>query len=140
MDNFFLSYAEQDMEELEADLLVPGREQSAFIMGYRRAISTEVAMEIHVALTDAHPKAQAKEQAALRRPMLLKSGLEALKKWRQEAMDASLPPAGKNRASLGGGSFFSPLTQEEKADIRDKVKEANPGATGDKLKSTRLPC
>jgi hypothetical protein len=89
MDSFFLSYAGRDMSEL----LVPGHEQNAFVSGYSRALPVEDAMDIHRALIEAHPESQGKDQTALRRPMLLKSGLEALKNWRRNAMDLSLSPS-----------------------------------------------
>jgi hypothetical protein len=112
-DSFFLSYAGKDMEALEAELLVPGQAQSAFNLGYYRALPLEETMDMHVALRGAHPNASALELTTLKRHLHLKEGLEALKKWRQDA----------NGASMDSSSLFSSLPQEEKADI---VKEANP--------------
>ncbi len=78
---------------------MPGHEQNAFVTGYSRALPVEGKIGIHMALLEAHPESQAKEQAALRRPMLLKSGLEALKKWWQEA-NSSLSAAERDEQDL----------------------------------------
>ena len=81
LDSFFLSYAETDI----AALLVPGHEQNVFAVGYTRALPEDERVKLHIALTDAHPNVPAKDMTAIRRPLVLKAGLEALKAWRQEA-------------------------------------------------------
>ncbi len=82
MDSFCLSYAGKYMEALEAELLVPGRAQSAFVLGYSRSLPEEESISMHVALREAHPKVLALELTTLKRSLHLKKGLKALKKWR----------------------------------------------------------
>ncbi len=91
MDSFFLSYAGRDMETLEAELLVPGHEQHVFILGYKRSLSIQDLFVMQYALMEAHPNAHARDLATPSKAQMLKAGLEALKKWRQDAKDVPLP-------------------------------------------------
>ena len=79
------------METLEAELLVPGHEQHVFVKGYRRSLSIRDAFVMQDALMQAHPNAHARDLAAPSKAQMLKAGLEALKKWRQDAKDVPLP-------------------------------------------------
>ncbi len=88
VDNSILSLS-LAVTDQEAELLVPGVSESAFLLEFSRSLTDDERHLMHVEIQDANPGASARELLSATSAAMLKAGLAAQKKKSRDERDLS---------------------------------------------------